>query len=332
MELYNKYKVSEYKDFDEKFSNIINLFTNFNTINLPNILLHGDGGSGKKSLIYTFLGNKKKTKVTDTIKINSRQVDYILYKNNTFIEIDISNFGIYKKQILTNILQRFISTRKVLGNNNKLLIIHNLHLLNIDDQFILRKMIEKTVNCRFILLANNINNLLEPIKSRCFIIKMPGFSQLDIKRKIKTIIKEEKINITPKALKYLYKECEKNMKKAIMELEYYVNMNDDKKYIEIKDAGKNTFFKKFIKKLKNKKNKKYEDIDVMLYKLLINYNMSSSDIINNIFKELSLKGDKKKKVIDLNYRYEINMTKTSKKIISLQSYVCELYEILKTSP
>ena len=328
MELYNKYKVSKYEDFDSKFNNIIDLFKNFNTTNLPNILLHGHEGSGKKSLIYTFLGNKKKTKVVDTIKINSRQVEFILYKNNTFIEIDISNFGIYKKQILTSILQRFISTRKVLGNNNKLLIIHNLHLLNIDDQFILRKMIEKTVNCRFILLAKNINNLLEPIKSRCFIIKMPGFSLLDIKGKIKTIIKDEKIVISTKALKYLYKECGQNMKKSIMELEYYVNMNDDKKYIEIKENGQNTFFKKLVKKLKNK-NKKYGELDNMLYKLLINYNMSSSDIINGIFKELVLGEDAKKKVIDLNYDYCIKMTKSPKKIIFLQSYICELGEIMK---
>ena len=190
MELYNKYKVSSYEDFDKKFDTIIDLFKNFNITNLPHILLHGHEGSGKKSLIYTFLGNKNKIKVIDTIKINSRQVDYILYKNNTFIEIDISNFGIYKKQILKNILQRFISTRKVLGNSNKILIIHNLHLLNREDQVMLRKMIEKTVNCRFILLAKNINNLLEPIKSRCFIIRMPGFSYFDIKSKIKYIIKK----------------------------------------------------------------------------------------------------------------------------------------------
>ena len=330
MELYNKYKISNYEDFDKKFSNIIELFKNFNTTNLPNILLHGHEGSGKKSLIYTFLGNKNKTKVVDTIKINSRHIEYILYKNNTFIEIDISNFGIYKKQILTNILQRFISTRKVLGNNNKLLIIHNLHLLNIDDQFILRKMIEKTVNCRFILLAKNINNLLDPIKSRCFIIKMPGFSKMDVEYKIKTIIREEKIEITNKSLKYLHKECGNNMKKSILELEYYSLMKDDKKYINIKEKGNITFFKKIVKKLKNK-NKKFNELDVMLYKLLVNYNMNSSEIINNIFKELttSITENQRKKVIDLNYQYEINMTKSSKKIIFLQSYICELSEILK---
>ena len=107
---------------------------------------------------------KKKAGARDRKKVVEKKRDY-------------KNPDIYKKYILRDVIKKFILTKKVINNKNKIIIIHNIHLLNVDDQFILRKIIEEhIINCRFILLCNTINNLLEPIKSRCLILKTPGFS------------------------------------------------------------------------------------------------------------------------------------------------------------
>jgi len=337
LNIYEKYRVSQFEDFDldikKRYNNVINIFQSLSKENLPNILLYGDSGSGKLSLLYSFFGSCKKTKYIQTYKTTSKPIDYIIYSSSNFIEIDLGELGIYKKYILRDIIKDFILTKKVLNNKNKIVIIHNIHLLNVDDQFILRKIIEEyIVNCRFILLSNTINNLLEPIKSRCLIIKTPGFTKKIIKNKLETIIKKEDLKIKKKIITKILELSGTNLKKAIMELNTYVNMikvNADEDYLKIKEENIDNIIKKLIKFIKNK-DIKYEKADEILYKLLINYKIESTIIIQKIYNLIFDKLNDKQKynLVNLNYDYNIHLINASKKIIYLQSYIYNLHEIL----
>ena len=328
--IYKKYKVNNYDDFDdlikEKYKNIINFFNSINYNNLPNILIYGEEGSCKKTLIYIFFKNIKKNKLNLEYKINNKIVNYMIYYSKYYIEIDLSQLENYKKYILINFIKEINSTKKIDDNTNKIIIIHNIHLLNIDDQFILRKIIEKNIKiCRFILISNTINNLIEPIKSRCFLIKTPGFTKIFIKKKINLIIKKEKIKIK-----------KKNLKKSFLELDFYLNLqkyNKEDEYCDIKNVN----LEKNINELYlliRKKNIDYEKVDNIIYKLLIDYNISYNKIIKVIFKILENKIEDNNilyKVIDLNYEFNkkiINSTNKNKLIIYLQSYLYQLNDIL----
>jgi len=338
LNIYEKYIVSNFNSFDEnirvRYQNIINIFQSLSKENLPNILLYGDRGSGKRSLLYSFFGSAKKTKYIHTYKTTSKPINYIIYSSNNFIEIDLGELGIYKKYILRDIIRNFILTKQVNNNKNKIIIIHNIHLLNVDDQFILRKIIEEyIVNCRFILLSNTINNLLEPIKSRCLIVKTPGFTKEIVEQKINTIIKNEDLNIKKKILNEILFNSGTNLKKAILELNTYVNMvkvNADDKYITMKSESIDNIVMKLIKSIKNK-DIKYNDADEVLYKLLINYKIQSTTIIKKIYNIIfdKLTDSQKYRVVNLNYKYNIHLMNASKQIIYLQSYIYNLHEILR---
>ena len=203
LNIYKKYKVNDYNNFDDiiklKFKNIIAFFNKVNYNNLPNILIYGEEGSCKKTLIYLFFKNINKNKLNLEYKINNKVINYMIYYLKYYIEIDLSQLENYKKYILINFIKEINSTKKISDNFNKIIIIHNIHLLNIDDQFILRKIIEKYIKiCRFILISNTIINLIEPIKSRCCLIKTPGFTKTFIKKKIDFIVLKEKIKIKKK--------------------------------------------------------------------------------------------------------------------------------------
>ena len=339
LNLYEKYKVQSFSDFDKdietKYKNIINIFQSLSKENLPNILLYGEGGSGKRSLLYSFFDNVKKTKHIDTYKTSSNKpFNFIIYKSKDYIELDINELGIYKKYILRDVIKNFILTRKVINNTNKIIIIHNIHLLNVDDQFILRKIIEEyIINCRFILLSNTINNLLEPIKSRCLILKTPGFTKKMVENKLNQIIKKEDLKIKKKILNQIKLNSKTNLKKAILELNTYVNMinvNADGDYLTIKEESIDNIIIKLIKFFKNKEVN-YEGVDTILYRLLINYKIGATIIITKIYDNIFDKLNDKQRiqVVNLNYEYNMHLMNASKNIIYLQSYVYNLHDILQ---
>jgi DNA polymerase III delta prime subunit len=206
-----------------------------------------------------------------------------------------------------------------------------------NNQMILRKIIEENINiCRFILISNTINNLIEPIQSRCFIMKTPGFTKSFIKKKINEIILTEKIKISKKNLNKLLEISNKNLKKAFMEIDFYLYLQKyekEKDYFNIKNNNvDNDFFKLFS--LISKKKLKYNEIDDLIFKLLIDYNIHINKIIKKLFHYIEIyieNDDLFEKIIDLNYNFnikKINFNNTNKFITYLQTYIYQLNDIL----
>jgi len=85
-------------------------------------------------------------------------------------------------------------------------------------QTALRRIIEDTAEfCRFILIANNISKIIEPIQSRCATFKFTAISKKDIIDTLKDIaIKKEKIKKTDeKGFEAIYEYTEGDLRHAI---------------------------------------------------------------------------------------------------------------------
>lgn len=340
LNIYDKYKVKRREDFDKiveiKYKHILNFFNSLNIDNIPNILIYGEEGSCKKTLIYNFFGDMKKTKRTIEYKINYKVIDFFIYYTKDYIEIDLSQLGKNKKLILIEFIKDINNTRNI-NNNIKIIIIHNINLLGLEEQFILRKLIEKNYNyCRFILITNTINNIIEPIKSRCFVIKTPGFTKSFIKHKVYKIIEEEKIEIDNKSLEKLLNISNKNLKKALLELDFYNTLkknNKENEYLIIKENNKEIIIKKYIESL-DKKYINYDKIDDILYIVIYEINLDIFTFIKYV--QIILEKNKKyhiiiNDIIDLNYEISLKiidkLTK-NKDIVFLQEYSYKLNHIL----
>lgn len=339
LSIYNKYKVTNRDEYDKimkiKYKYILDLFDNLKYDNLPNILLYGEEGSCKKTLIYNFFKNIEKIKKKIEYKINYKIVEFDIYYSNYYIEIDIKQIVKYKKIVLIEFIKEINNTKNI-NNKLKIIIIHNVNLLGLEEQFILRKIIEKNYKyCRFILLSNTINNIIEPIKSRCFLIKTPGFTKSFIKQKINSIIENENIKIDDKSLTKLLEISNKNLKKAFLELDFYISLkkyNKENEYIKIKENNKEILIKEYIN-IVNKKNLDYEMIDDILYKMIFDIDMNLFSIIKFIHIMIEKNKNNHKyinDIIDLNYEISLNMIEKidkNKIIIFLQNYSYRLNKI-----
>ena len=98
----------------------------------------------------------------------------------------------------------------------KIIILDEADEMTSDAQTALRRIIEDTAKiCRFILIANNVSKIIDPIQSRCATFKFTTVSEEDIITRLEVISKKEKIKSNKKGLKAIYDNSQGDLRHAI---------------------------------------------------------------------------------------------------------------------
>ena len=98
----------------------------------------------------------------------------------------------------------------------KLVILDEADEMTSDAQTALRRIIEDTSrHCRFIMIANKISKIIEPLQSRCAVFKFTRIEEDDVIRYLEEICKKEKIKYNEGGLKTIYTYSEGDMRHSI---------------------------------------------------------------------------------------------------------------------
>ena len=98
----------------------------------------------------------------------------------------------------------------------KIIILDEADEMTSDAQTALRRIIEDTAKyCRFILIANNISKIIDPIQSRCATFKFTSIPEEDVISHLQDIAKKEKVKSDKKGLKAIYDYSEGDLRHAI---------------------------------------------------------------------------------------------------------------------
>ena len=98
----------------------------------------------------------------------------------------------------------------------KIIILDEADEMTSDAQTALRRIIEDASRiCRFILIANNISRIIEPIQSRCAVFKFRALSDEDVIASLRRIARAEKVKADAKALKAVCDYAGGDMRNAI---------------------------------------------------------------------------------------------------------------------
>lgn len=260
---------------------------------IPNLLLYGPNGSGKKSLLYSFLYEKygietKHTKCINKIfKINSKDVEIPYFYSNYHVEIQISDFTNYTRNILPEIIKLIGTTKNIIHNGCKILVFHQADKMDSYTQNMLRKFFEKYYQtCRFILLTSHLNKIIKPLQSRCLFIRIPAPSTEQIK------------SIIPSYNKY-----HRNMKLAWIEDVFQNEENLIETYIKNILKGSKTNPQEFIYALLIK-NYDFLEVITLLY-----------EMIRNEIKD----ENKLRNIIEIIARYSRRLCKGSRDIVHMEA-------------
>jgi len=98
----------------------------------------------------------------------------------------------------------------------KIIILDEADEMTSDAQTALRRIIEDTAKyCRFILIANNLSKIIEPIQSRCVVFKFTRISNKEISSQLKFIVQKEKIKADEKGLETICDYADGDIRHAI---------------------------------------------------------------------------------------------------------------------
>lgn len=161
-----KYRPKNFDDFILVNENLIELKNGF-----PNVLFYGEPGCGKTTLAKII------TKDYETLYINGSDTGRLL---ETFREE----------------VKHFCSTVSI-NDLEKVVFIDEADNLTIDTQMALRSFIENTKNVKFVITANYIEKIIEPLQSRftCINMNFPSKYTEEGKKFMKIIYEKIKSNI-----------------------------------------------------------------------------------------------------------------------------------------
>jgi len=165
---------------------------------MPHLLFSGSAGVGK----------------TTTALCLTRQIFGDYCNERTLLELNASDergIGMVREKI-----KKFTSEIAFDEVPFKIIILDEADEMTSDAQTALRRIIEDTAkNSRFVLIANNVSKIIEPIQSRCASFKFTSISEEDIIGRLEEIAKKEKVKTDKKGLKAIYEYSEGDLRHAI---------------------------------------------------------------------------------------------------------------------
>jgi hypothetical protein len=317
----------------------IDILTKFKNINielLPNLLFYGYNACGKTTQIYAFLASLLDKKVYD-LKNNVYEEDRktLNYKSSIYhIEINATGLGSNEKIFIQSLLKSYVETRNIGLGIPKIVLIKNANNLSSQAQLALRRIIEKNYyTTKFIFEVSSISNFLEPIISRCLLIRISVPNIDAVRTCLKRISEKDNIIISDDQINLIITESNKvdlyiNLKKIFGFYRYFITTNNNFKffyYDKFNEILKFIITKKFLYssllKIREIINEMYINTVCMAELLMFLYNKlmiiykDDTYIMNNIIK--------------ITTECDLLLKKGNKECIHLELYVVSIIDLLQ---
>ena len=242
---------------------------------IPHLIVSGDSGIGKTLAIKCLI---REVEIKNILDLN--------------ITEDIRKISIIKNKIYNFIQQKL---------DRKIILIDDCDILNIQIQFLIKSIIEKSKpNLTVIMICNQLENMIETFQSRSIILKFNKISDKDIYNYLRKILKKEKRKMKKEVLNTIVNCSSGDLRKAINCLQTicvtYTNCNKITKdnVFQVLDIPQPKVIKDIIEE------KSYKKMILKLEKIL-SMGYSVNDIISsflNVVTDMDIEIDKKIKYIE----------------------------------
>jgi replication factor C subunit 2/4 len=204
----DKYRPTKMKDIveQEEVKKVLN--NTLETGNMPHLIFHGPPGTGKTSTILAFakqlFGPRKfQDRVIELNASDERGINVVRHKIITFAKLAISN-----------------KDERYPCPPYKLVILDEADAMTTEAQSALRKVMENlSAITRFCFICNYINQIIEPIGSRCMKFRFKSIINTSMTEKLKDISIKEELEISDEILKEMSRIAGGDVRKAIMFLQ-----------------------------------------------------------------------------------------------------------------
>jgi DNA polymerase III delta prime subunit len=313
---------------------------------IPHVIFHGEPGAGKKTMVNIFLDMiyKGESKITTTnrykipgsgSKVKEEMIE--ASRHHIIIKPTGTNFDRY---LVHNVVKSYAGSRAITSKSSldskfRVIQISNLDNLSQSAQNSLRRMIEVNSNrCRFIMWANNLSNVIGPLKSRGFCIRVPRPSSSELFAYLTCVAtKYDRLDIPFETIERIVEYSENDIKEALWCLHsvmygYTYKTKYDQAIQSIVDLICTCDL--------NNVDRKDEETRIRdrLFNLMIT-NFSPVEILRSIMTNFltrpNISEQAKMEIIMQTSKTEYDMVRARREIIHFDAYVSAVMRIIYTS-
>eukprot|EP01097_Dermamoeba_algensis_P007602 TRINITY_DN4841_c0_g1_i1.p1 TRINITY_DN4841_c0_g1~~TRINITY_DN4841_c0_g1_i1.p1 ORF type:complete len:305 (-),score=64.00 TRINITY_DN4841_c0_g1_i1:280-1194(-) len=197
----------------------------------PHLLFYGPPGAGKKTRITGFLrelygSSVEKLKVEHkSFKLPSKgELELTTVASAHHIEMTPSDAGIHDRLIVQEVIKEIASSQPIdsatTHKSFKVIVLNEVERLTREAQAALRRTMEKySATCRLLLCTTSTAKIIDPVKSRCLMIRVPAPTNDQISSVIEKVSKKEGITLNPSITKGILDMSGRNLRRALLTLE-----------------------------------------------------------------------------------------------------------------
>ena len=308
----------------------------------PHLIFYGPDGAGKKARVHCFLskvygdGIYKMNTINKELKIKSKSISYMVTSSNYHLEFCPSDVGNNDKFIISHVIKEtssFAQLDSESQKNFKVIVLLEADKMTKEAQSALRRTMEKySENVRIIMIVNDLASIIDPIRSRCFALRIPAPSKDEIKDILKNIKKSENVDISDKELSMIIEKHGKNVRECITCLQMTSLGNYNKRVYEPEYTG---IFNTINSQIINEQTaKSLKELRNLFMELLIHgfrasyiiYKMTSDLIDSN-----SIKEEIKNKIVEAGCLYDVRAKNGTKDFIHLEAFAAEIMMFIAES-
>ena len=275
---------------------------------MPHLLLTGPAGTGKTTcslaLAREFFGDNWRGNFIELNASDERGIDVVRGK-----------------------IKEFARTAPI-GADFKIIFMDEADALTSDAQAALRRTMEKYSGiCRFILSCNYSSKIIDPIQSRCAVMRFKPLTQEDIKGYLSRIIDEEAIDIESDALDGLVRIAHGDMRRSVNSLQVAASLGKKVDLDLIYQTAGMANPDAVKKMMETALDGNFMQARSQLDDIMINNGLSGQDIIkqmhSSIF-DLTVSDYDKVKMIDKCGEVEFRIVEGSNDRIQLEVFIAYL--------
>ena len=212
----------------------------------------------------------------------------------------------------------------------KMIILDEADEMTSDAQTALRRIIEDTAKiCRFILIANNLSKIIEPIQSRCVVFKFAKIPSKEILSQLKSIAKKENIKADEKGLNAICDYIDGDLRHGINILQAVASSGNVTESA-VKSVVGLTKTKDVQDVLKLSLTGKISDARNKMIELIKVYGMSESDFLKYITQAVfNSKSSNLGEMLEIIAKYDYRVLVGANPEIQLSALLAELAKIGK---